>query len=218
MKASRKSRVESRGQRRFAANGVSSTRPSTFGLRPRRDAFTLLEIMVALFILGLIVAAVYSSWMAVVRGAESGRKAAAEAQRARAVVRELEEKLTTARMFAADLDYYSFIAENGDSPTLSFVCRLPDSALDGRRSGAFNVRRVTFSVEPGRESGPELVMRQTPILMEPDSAGEGRIVLATDVRKFEMEFWNVRTSDWTDEWTQTNQLPQLIKITLEFGA
>lgn len=200
---------------------VSSRRRSPFlipGTRSARPGFTLLEIMVALFILGLIVAAVYSSWMAVVKGAESGKKAAAEAQRARIVAREFEEKLSSARMFAADIDYYSFVAENGDSPVLSFVCRLPESALGGRNFGSFNVRRVTFWVEPGQDSSRELKMRQTPILMDSGAGGEEALTLAKNLRKFEMEFWNTRTGDWTDEWTQTNQLPQLIRITLEFGG
>jgi hypothetical protein len=60
-------------------------------------------------------------------------------------------------------------------------------------------------------------MRQTPLLMDPGTAGDGRLVLAKDVRKFQMEFLNVRNGEWMDEWTQTNQLPQLIRITLEFG-
>ena len=220
MKLSRELRVESRRTNRFAADENSCARPSTAGPRPRRAGFTLLEIMVALFILGLIVAAVYSSWMAVVRGAETGKKAAAEAQRSRIAVRVLEDALTSARMFAADIDYYSFVAENGDAATLSFVSMLPESFPNSGRFGAFNVRRVTFSVEPGKESGSDLVMRQVPILMDTGAGGElpRPIVLAKNVRKFEMEFWNTRTSDWTDEWTQTNQFPQLIRITLELGG
>jgi type II secretion system protein J len=218
MKLSRESRGKSRSANDFAAGGNFCIRLSTIEPRPKRGAFTLLEIMVALFILGLIVAAVYSSWMAVVRGAETGKKAAAEVQRSRIAVRVLEDALTSARMFAADIDYYSFIAENGDAPTLSFVSMLPESFPNSGRFGAFNLRRVTFSVEAGKESSSQLVMRQTPILMDTGAGGERPIVLAKNLRKFEMEFWNTRTADWTDEWTQTNQLPQLIRLTLEFGG
>ena len=31
-----------------------------------------------------------------------------------------------------------------------------------------------------------------------------------------MEFWDKRAQEWVDEWTQTNQLPQMLKVTLEF--
>ena len=47
---------------------------------------------------------------------------------------------------------------------------------------------------------------------------EHPLVLEKDVKAFEMEFWDVRSGDWLDEWTQTNQLPPLVKITLKFGG
>ena len=60
--------------------------------------FTLNEIMVALFLLGMVVAAVYSSWIAIIRGAKIGLNAAAEVQRSRIAVRTLEDALTSTRM------------------------------------------------------------------------------------------------------------------------
>ncbi len=184
------------------------------------EAFTLIEIMVALAILGLIVAAVYSSWMAIVRGTNTARKATAAVQRARVAVRTLEEALTCARSFAADIQYYSFVAENGDEATLSFVARLSKSFPRSGRFGDFDVRRVTFSVEPGPESGKQLVLRQNPLLMDWDiDEKEHPIVLAKDVKEFKVEFWDARSNppDWVDEWTQTNQLPPLVMFTLELG-
>ncbi len=187
---------------------------------PRRaKGFTLLEIIVALFVLGLVVSAIYSSWMAVVRGAETGKKAAAAVQRSRIAVRTLEDALTSARMFAADLDYYSFEAQNGDEASLSFVSRLSDSFPRSGKFGPFNVRRLTFSIEPGPDSGNQLVLRQNPILMDLDiDEKEHPLVLAKNVAKFGMEFWDVRKADWLDEWTLTNQLPTLVRITLELAS
>jgi uncharacterized membrane protein YgcG len=37
------------------------------------------------------------------------------------------------------------------------------------------------------------------------------------VKKFEMEFWDKQKGDWLDEWTQTNQLPQMVKFTLQLS-
>jgi len=44
------------------------------------------------------------------------------------------------------------------------------------------------------------------------------VVLANDVRKFEMGFWDKQKGDWLDEWTQTNQLPQMVKFTIQLGG
>lgn len=190
-----------------------------FCLSDRTRAFTLLEIIVAIAIFGLIVAAIFSSWMAIVRGAETGKRAAAAVQRSRIAVSTLENALMSARSFAADIEYYGFVAENGNDAMLSFVAKLPPSFPRSGRFGDFDVRRVTFSLEAGPDSGNELVLRQNPLLMDMDiDEKEHPLVLAKDVKAFEMEFWDVRSSDWLDEWTQTNQLPPLVRLTLKFGG
>jgi hypothetical protein len=43
---------------------------------------------------------------------------------------------------------------------------------------------------------------------------EHPVVLARNVEDFKMEFWGERSKDWLDEWTETNQLPLMVKITL----
>ena len=219
MNISRKSRVEGRGLKRFANGGRFGPRLSTFDPRLFRRAFTLLEIMVALFILTMVVVAIYSSWLAVMRGAETGKKAAAAAQRSRIAARALEDALTTARMFAADSYDYSFVAENGDSATLSFVARPPETFPRGTRFN-FKLRRVTFSMERDKNSsGTDLVLRQRPVLMEMDKEEEENpVVLAHNVTKFEMQFWDVRKSMYVDSWPQTNQLPTLVMVILEMGT
>ena len=187
--------------------------------RNSRSAFTLIEIMVALFLFAFVVAAVFSSWMAIAKGAKTGLNAAAEVQRSRVAIRVLEQALTSARSFASAPEYYTFDAENGDGASLSFVSRLSRSFPRSGRFGDFDVRRVTFSLEPGPDSSPQLVLRQVPMLMDMDiDEQEHPIVLAKHVKKFEMEFWDIRKGEWLDEWTQTNQLPPMVKVALEFGS
>ncbi len=182
-------------------------------------AFTLIEVMVALFLLGLVVAAVYSSWIAVVRGAKIGLSAAAEVQRSRIAMRTMEDALTSTRMFAASGDYYGFEAENGNKAYLSFVANLAQSFPRGGKFGDFTVRRVTFSLEAGADSESQLVLRQFPLMIESDiDENEHPIVLAKHVKKFELGFWDARAGEWIDEWTQTNQLPPMVRITLQLGA
>ena len=97
----------------------------------------------------MVLAAIYSSWTAILRASKTGLDAAASAQRARVTVRVLEDSLGSAQSFAANLPYYYFDAENGDSPVLSFVARLSKSFPRSGKFGDLDVRRVTFSVEGG---------------------------------------------------------------------
>ena len=179
--------------------------------------FTLIEIMFALVLLGMIVAAIYSSWAVIVRGSKSGLEAAASVQRSRMAMRTLENALTCTCAFAGDIEYYAFVADNGSDASLSFVARLPESFPRSGKFDGYEIRRVTFSLEPGADSGKLFVLRQSPVLMDLDKVEkEYPVVLARNVKEFSMEFWDKRSQEWVEDWTQTNQLPLMVKVTMEF--
>lgn len=180
--------------------------------------FTIIEIMTAMIIFGMIVAAIFASWSAIVHGSVAGNRAAVKVQRSRIALQWLEESLGSARSFVADVQYYTFDAENGSEPYLSFVSKLPPSFPRSGRWPETNVRRVTFSVERGDNSTKRLVLRQSPVLMDMDEDEQNYpVVLSSDVKKFEMEFWDKQKGDWLDEWTQTNQIPQMVKFTMQLS-
>ncbi len=113
---------------------------------------------------------------------------------------------------------YAFVAQNGDEAALSFVARLSEQFPRSGKFGDFDVRRLTFTVEPGPDSSKQLVLRQSPVLMEPDEDEQKHpIVLAKNVRSFEMQFWDTQKNDWVDVWddAKTNQLPKLVMFTLK---
>jgi general secretion pathway protein J len=188
-------------------------------LRPTlRAGFTLVEILVAMGILGLVLTAIYSTWTAILRSSKVGLEAAAAVQRARIAARVVEESLGSVQAYAANQDLYYFAAKNGDEASLSFVTRLAKSFPRSGKFGDLDMRRVTFTVEPGAAGGDELVLRQNPLLMELDiDEREHPVVLAKNVRKFLVEFWDNKKKDWIDEWKQTNQLPALVKVTLQLA-
>ncbi len=194
----------------------SSPRPST--LDPRRRAFTLIEIMMAMAIFSMVITAIYATWTLIIKSAKIGQEAAAQVQRERVAFRTFEDALVCARSFQADLQHYSFVVENGSSPTLSFVARLPEFFPRSGRFGDFDVRRVTFSLESGSDGQQQLVLRQTPILMDTDETEQQfPFVLSRNVSKMEFELWDTRKGKWVDEWTTTNEIPSMIHLTLTYS-
>jgi general secretion pathway protein J len=188
-----------------------------FSTQSRNRGFTLIEIMMALAIFGLVLATIYACWTLIIKSAQLGLEASARIQRERIALRTIEEALCCVRSFQADLQHYGFVAEEGDGGMLSFVAQLPESFPRGGRFGDFDVRRVSFTLESGADSQSELVLRQNPILMEMDQDERDHpLVLAKGVDKMEFEFWDDRKKDWVEEWTATNQLPKMIKLTLGF--
>jgi hypothetical protein len=173
-------------------------------------------MMIAITILSLILIAIYSTWTAILRSAKAARDVAAAVQRSRITVRILEDSLSSARSFVANQAYYGFLAENGQDAVLSFVARLAPSFPRSGKFGDFSVRRLTFSLEDGRDGTRQLVLRQVPLMMEPDiDEKEHPIILARNVREFTMQFWDTRANDWTDDWKQTNQIPKLVLVSLK---
>jgi hypothetical protein len=178
--------------------------------------------MIAIGIFSLVLAAIYSSWTAILRASKTGLEAADSAQRARITIRVLEDSLGSAQSFAQNLPYYAFLAENGSEATLSFVARLSKSFPRSGKFGDLDVRRLTFSVEGAPDGGRQLVLRQNPLVMELDTdEKEHPIVLAKNVKGFEMQFWatDKNPPDWVDEWKEqkTNQLPRMVMITLKLA-
>ncbi len=183
-----------------------------------RSAFTLIEIMMAMAIFSMVVTAIYATWTLIIKSAKIGQEAAAQVQRERVTFRTFEDALVCARSFQADLQHYSFVVENGSSPTLSFVARLPEFFPRSGRFGDFDVRRVTFSLENGTDGQQQLVLRQTPILMETDETEQQYpFVLSRNVSKMEFELWDARKGKWVDEWTTTNEIPSMIHLTLTYS-
>jgi len=178
-------------------------------------AFTLIEIMMAIAIFALLIAAVYSTWVVILKSAQVGQAAAARVQRERIAIRTLEDSLTCIQSFQASMKYYSFNVTNGQQPGLSFVARVPDIFP---RDGKFdsNLRRLTFTVEAtGEDSERDLVLRQNPILMDLDTDEQQiPLVLARNVKDFIVECWDTNALDWVDGWDSTNSLPPMVRITL----
>ena len=194
------------------------------GSRSSRLAFTLLELMLSIGIFALILSAVYSIWIAILKGSRVGQKAAAEVQRSRIALRALEDAFNSTELFMANMKYYYFFADtSGDMATVSLVARLPDGFLGSEQYKQLQqkVRRVTFETVPGNDGMRNLMMTQAPILL-PDNANDSgyqpyTITLAKDVTHFQLSFFDPVKAEWLDEWTKTNQLPKIVQIALGLG-
>ena len=202
-----------RGERlkRFRDPGV--------GQRRRAAGFTLLEVMISLFIFSIVLIAIYSTWILILKGTAAAQKAAAAVQRSRMAIRTIEDALLTVQMFSGNVTNYYFLADtSGDFAALELSARLPESFPGVGRYGDQVVRRVRFFTEAGKNGGTDLMMSQKPLLMElKDPADAYTIVLARDVTLFKLEFYDDRKDEWLDEWKNTNDLPKLVQVVLGQG-
>jgi type II secretion system protein J len=183
--------------------------------RSSRCGFTLVEILIAIGIFSIIVAAIYACWSAVLRSSKVGLEAAARAQRSRMALQSMEEALMYAKMHAANPDIYWFEGNSGSDARLSFVAKLPASFPRGGKFGGLTLRRVEFSIRPGPDQSRELVLRQAPVLMDFDVDEENfPLVLARNVDEMEVEFFDPQVEMWIDEWTATNLIPPVVRVSI----
>jgi prepilin-type N-terminal cleavage/methylation domain-containing protein len=183
-----------------------------------RRAFTLIEVMIAITIFTLVLAAIYSSWDLIWRASRVSREAAAQVQRQRVAIHTIEDSLTCVQSFQASMQYYSFVV-NEDPPELDFTSRLPDDFPRNGKFGDLNVRQLQFTVEAGPDSEKDLVLRQKPILLDMDADEQKNpLVLARNVQTFKVECWDTNAAEWTTEWDNTNSIPPLIRVKLVLGG
>jgi general secretion pathway protein J len=189
-------------------------------MNPRRTrGYTLIEIMLAMAILTIVIGAIYSTWIGIVKASKVGMNAAVVAQRQRTAMHILQEALAGTQLFVANPNYYSFAPETESKTTLSFAASLPDDFPRSGRYSGWPMRRVTFSLEAGSDGQKQLVLRQSPILMElSDDEKIKPVVLTRDVRLFKLRFWDDQANEYKDEWTETNTLPKMVEITLQLNV
>lgn len=204
-------------------------RPTAPALPRQAAAFTLLELLLATVIFGMVLTAIYATWSAILRTSRIGNEVATNAQRARLAARTIEDALLSAAMFQANLPLYTTAVDtSGEFAALSLVSRLPRSFPGGGFFGDLVVRRVTFTVETAGDGTNDLVLRQLPLLQSETADEETHsIILARDVSLFTLEFLaqpgarNIRPSaasgEWLTEWPYTNALPWVVRFTLAFG-
>ncbi len=179
-------------------------------------AFTVLEVMVAVFLFALVLTMLYSTWRLIFQSTNAAIRSTTDTQRARMAMRTVEEALVSATMFTGNPRLYFFQADTaGQFAAVSFAADLSDSFPNSGYFGGERVRRVSFYVP---SSGNDLVLEQTSLLANLEVGGEpSSIVLARDVSLFQMEFWDGQQRDFVNEWLSTNQLPVVVRVTLGFG-
>ena len=208
----RESRIESRTPARGARSRHSSL------VTRHLSAFTLIEVIIAITIFSLVLAAIYSSWDLIWRASRVSQAAAAQVQRQRVAIHTIEDALTCIQSFQASMRYYSFVVAD-DPPELDFTARLPDNFPRNGKFGDLNVRQLMFTLEAGPNSEKDLVLRQKPILLDLDADEQKNpLVLARNVQTFKVECWDTNMAEWTKEWDNTNSIPPMIRVKLVLGG
>jgi general secretion pathway protein J len=187
-------------------------------MRGRRAAgFTLLELLVALAVFGLLAVALANglrlgarSWDAI----EARHGASADFRLARTLLREWLSEAQSLTATAEDADDDRMLVFDGQSHKLTFAAALTP------RFGRGGMFTVDFLLENGK-SGRQLVMVQRrfpPVAADSDPAIERRVLLE-NIAQAEFAYYGAEDDgepSWRNEWREAPALPRLIRLAVDF--
>jgi general secretion pathway protein J len=184
--------------------------------------FTLLEMLIAMTLLGLLMLGLFGGLRLGARVWEATDARSADRARVEAVQRFIRTYLGQARpLAAADRTGGDLVAFVGRSGGLDFTATLPAHLSAG------GFEHVALSLAEGDRDGRRLVLEHGKLRRHEDGRAElfeldepETAVLLDNVAAAEFSYYGVRgrggDAEWTDRWDDEDRLPLLVRIRIEF--
>jgi len=174
--------------------------------------FTLIEVMIAMTLLSLMVALLFGSLKTSAESWNKGETKIAEVNEKAVVYQFFKRHLPSIRPlwddFSDEERQFSF---QGEQHKLQFVSVFPASA--GRKG--FQLFEIVFDDNEG-----QVKVLLTPFYPAVDEQQweEEKVVLLDNVEEFKISYFGMESMDsegmWADSWREKENLPSLIKITI----
>lgn len=183
-----------------------------------RQAFTFLEVMLAVSLLGLVMTAVYATWSAGLNGWKRTVGVSENFQRERVVMGTLAD-LTQSIIFApSGDDLYAITGEHNErtGDAISFVTA-SQSLLPAQEVVAAGMRRVRLALERDDQGHTFLGIANWAALSTADESPTMH-VLSAEICGFAVRYRDPRDGEWKDAWDDVKVVPLAIEYTVGFGA
>jgi general secretion pathway protein J len=179
----------------------------------RQAGFTLLEILIAMTLLGVMMVLIFGTLRVSVRSWESGEKQAAQVSQLLVLHNFLRSHLTRMKPweddFSEDGPVFSF---QGAVESVQFVSTLP---LHNRGSGGWH--KFNIQLTKNRDQ-TDLIVKLEPFFPALDEAHQpiDDVVLIENVEAIRFSYFGSDEPDeeaqWFDEWQEKSYFPKMIRI------
>lgn len=188
-----------------------------FTVRVKRSswrAFTLLEIMLAVAILGMMALAIYRFVGANLIAVRLSSQLNEMDARYAGLANLLTDQLRDLPPGQGTLMGEPFKFENRSRDEMTWVCSAGPGLLTRYASGDF---AVTLRPRPMQKSNHlELgIVRESEDDANPVDENQAWIPLLSDLNSVEIRYFDPRLNAWVDRWTDRGTLPHLVRLTIE---
>ena len=179
----------------------------------KRSGFTLLEVLIATSILGILLVLLFGSLRICTRSWNAGEKHIKSVSQMTVIQNFFRSHLSSALFLSSYNDEDPVVFFRGGPHSIQFISVLPASA--GRKGPHL------FEIE--LEDRGDAVLNASlspffPAIDDPEDL-QDKIEILTNIKNFELAYWGIKESgdepEWHDEWEDVAFLPQMVKIDIE---
>jgi type II secretion system protein J len=182
------------------------------------QGFTLLELLIAMMMMAIIAASLYTSMSIGFRARESAEKVVEKGRSVEIAVELIKGMLASAMdpdgVLAGEFKGEDESGDSGyDADILTFYTADHNPGEDELAS---DIEKVELSVSTREDTEEKVIVRKvTTNLLSPETLDPDEEILCPNVRSMNLEYYD--GSDWQDEWDSSendNALPKAVKITI----
>ncbi len=188
-----------------------------------KRGFTLLEVLLALALLGILGVMVFGSFSSLVQTVSSSEEAMDSLHQGEAVLEQLSNSLRSAAFVGEDAERFAFTHEDnsGDPPEDLFSWVSSSMAfLPPNYPTRQGLNRILVSVEE-IDGVRGLAVSAYPYRLDPESGDLDDLepwLVSTRVQGINLRVYDRNEDDWLDEWERTRQIPESIELSLYLRA
>lgn len=181
---------------------------------PAQEGFTLVEVLVAVTLLGTIAAMVFASLLTTTQTVEAGREHTTREQTVRKVLRLMAEEIALSKRTLAwpwvgkngthdgqPADILAFLAMNQELMTVTTTAKEGDTV------------RVVYTRE--RDRLIRFVRKNLYTLTDTNESLD-QMELADRVQGFNVRYYDEQSRVWLDEWPNASKLPKAVLLEITF--
>lgn len=177
-----------------------------------QTGFTLVEILVAVALLGTIAAMVFGSLVTTTQVVDAGREHVSREQTVRKILRLMAEEIALSKPSLA----YPWVGMNGTqegqpADTLAFLAMSHTSSASTMKES--EAIRVVYTRE--RDRLIRFVRGNLYTLTDTDETLD-QMELADRVQAFNVRYYDAQNRIWLDEWPTTSKMPKAVLIEVTF--